>query len=242
MAETGRRPAINPEDVLDVLEGSDKPFLSTSEIAAEVDASKPTVLKRLRTLQDDGAVRARQLEGGALIWYLPIVENRRLSEFLGGEGVDVEELRELVDTYGPGRIRKAATILEKSDEHGEPTEGDLEALETVATALAHGVDPEKIIKSIEADTQTAGREQQLAQTSFGAFLLGGLLATYGVVSLFVTALPGTQFALGFGAFAAVAAFLAFITAVIWWNLRRVGQSINIQGALGIESTDARSDT
>lgn len=235
MPETGRRPAIDPEDVLAVLEGSDKPFLSTSEIAEGVDASKPTVLKRLRTLQDDGAVRARELQGGALIWYLPVIENRRLSEFLGGEGVDVDALRELLDTYGADRIRKAAAILEKSDEHGAPAEEDLEVLETVATALARGVEHEKIIKSVEAENQTPGREKQFAQTSIVVMLLGMGLASIGIVGVFLTPFQFGTFLLGLGVLFGVFGFFGFAIAVIAWNLRRVGQSVNIKGALGMDS-------
>lgn len=106
MAKTGRRPAINPDDVLEKLENTDVLFHSTGEVADMMDASKPTVLDRLRTLEEQGRVRSREVAGNTPIWYLPEVENRRLDEYSNEaareESDDTDDGRsEAHDTPGP---------------------------------------------------------------------------------------------------------------------------------------------
>lgn len=68
----GRPPALRAEVVLGVIEGSDEPFLTTTEIVEHdsIDASRPTVLKRLKELRDEARVKSKEA-GGAPVWYAP---------------------------------------------------------------------------------------------------------------------------------------------------------------------------
>ena len=86
----GRRPAVNPEDVLDAIKEHPAPFLATGEIAGEVNASKPTARDRLKTLEKSGEIVSRTVGGNTPIWYLPQHENRRLSQFADSESAENE--------------------------------------------------------------------------------------------------------------------------------------------------------
>jgi len=81
----GRRKVVTTDEVLELLEAREEPFLSTSEIAEHLDVSKPTAIERLKKLRDEGAIRSREVAGNTPVWYLPELENRRLAEYSDGE-------------------------------------------------------------------------------------------------------------------------------------------------------------
>lgn len=65
----GRKPTVSDEAILHVLFKSTDPFLTTTEIADQVDLSQPGALKRLRDLQESGYVEHKKA-GNSNTWWI----------------------------------------------------------------------------------------------------------------------------------------------------------------------------
>jgi predicted ArsR family transcriptional regulator len=68
-APGGRKPRVTDDELLAVLRESPDPVLSTAEIADEVPIKRRGVLNRLRGLEEQGAVRSKQLGGRNTVWW-----------------------------------------------------------------------------------------------------------------------------------------------------------------------------
>ncbi|AXG11592.1 winged helix-turn-helix domain-containing protein [Haloplanus rubicundus] len=65
----GRKPTVSDEEILHVLSESDDPFLTTTEVAEQVDLSQPGMLKRLRDLEDAGYIDNKKA-GNSNTWWI----------------------------------------------------------------------------------------------------------------------------------------------------------------------------
>ena len=117
--------------------------MSTAEVTEHFDATRPTVLKRLEALKEEGGVRSKKI-GTSKAWYDPRRENYRLIRFVADAGVSRAELNELLDRHGAERLEEVAEILKK---HDEINDADLEVLDTAASALAQGRDREQVVRT-----------------------------------------------------------------------------------------------
>lgn len=69
------------EDVLEVMEESDEPFLTVKEIADEVSVSKETVYNRLVELAEDNTINKKKVGSRAVIWWIPDrYQGRRMAD------------------------------------------------------------------------------------------------------------------------------------------------------------------
>jgi len=59
------------EEVIQIMEEAEEPFLRLGEIADELDVSKSAVLPRLEELEEEGEVYRKQVGARAVIWWLP---------------------------------------------------------------------------------------------------------------------------------------------------------------------------
>jgi predicted transcriptional regulator len=59
------------EQVVEVMEKSDEPFMTLGEITKEVDVTKKTVHNRLSELVEDGQVSRKKVGAKAVVWWLP---------------------------------------------------------------------------------------------------------------------------------------------------------------------------
>ncbi|WP_410764917.1 winged helix-turn-helix transcriptional regulator [Haloferax sp. DFSO60] len=65
----GRKPTVTDEEILSIFESHKDPFLSTAEVAEELDFSQQGTIKRLQALESEGHLRNKNA-GGSLIWWL----------------------------------------------------------------------------------------------------------------------------------------------------------------------------
>lgn len=66
-----RKREFMTDDVLEVMQQSDEPFLTVTEILEEVDVTRKTVNDRLQELAGDGIVNRKKVGGRAVVWWLP---------------------------------------------------------------------------------------------------------------------------------------------------------------------------
>jgi len=63
-------PRVSDEEILDVIRGSEYPFLGTREISNELPIKKNGTLQRLKELEGDGQVCSRKI-ATVLVWWIP---------------------------------------------------------------------------------------------------------------------------------------------------------------------------
>lgn len=56
-------------DVLRAMDYQDDPFVTTTEIADELDVANQTVLKRLHELHDEGRIERKDVGANAVVWW-----------------------------------------------------------------------------------------------------------------------------------------------------------------------------
>jgi len=76
---SGRRPRVDDAAILDVLDESDDPVMSTAEIAEALPIKRRGTLNRLRRLEDAGEVESKRIGGRNTVWWLaqPAPADRR---------------------------------------------------------------------------------------------------------------------------------------------------------------------
>lgn len=225
MSPGGRRRAIDKEDLLVFMQERDELFYPTVEFVDYFDASRPTVIKRLDALEEEDAIRRKDV-GRSSAWYLPERENYRLVRFANNAGVEPGKFQQLLDKYGTDRLEKAVRILQEHDD--ELDDADIEALEVAASALAQGRDRQQVIKTLDVPHVEPGRERTVAAGGVALMVLTGFSLTYVflAMSLF-PAWPAQTTVLGVGLVAAVVGSFALSAAVVYWNLRRVGRRLDL---------------
>lgn len=225
---SGRTPVLSAEAVLEIMEESDEVVFSTTEIKSELtaDVSRPTVLDRLGQLEEQGVVGSKEV-GTSTAWYLSELKSRRLIEFADGESVPIGQVQKLVGRYGGDRVGEAIEILEQ---HPQIDDKDFEVLKTTASALAQGRDREQVIKTLEVDEVTPGRERYLALLGEVMLISAGLSLTYATFAeLFQLPVPSVLIPLGF--FSLLGGTVSIVGAVVIFNLRRVGRGFRTRELL-----------
>jgi len=66
---SGRKRTVSDEEILEILLGSDDPFLTTTEVAEVLDFSQPGALKRLRQLEEEEYVGTKKA-GNSNTWWI----------------------------------------------------------------------------------------------------------------------------------------------------------------------------
>lgn len=59
------------EDVIEVMEEAEDPFLTVSEISEEIDVTRSAVYKRLSSMEEDGLIKKKEVGAQAVVWWLP---------------------------------------------------------------------------------------------------------------------------------------------------------------------------
>ena len=65
----GRGERVPDETIIGVFEDAEDPFLSTTEVADELDYSQPGIRDRLFSLHEEGVLETKKT-GGTRIWWL----------------------------------------------------------------------------------------------------------------------------------------------------------------------------
>lgn len=77
---TGRKRTVSNEEILETLSATSDPFLTTTEIADDLDFSQPGALRRLRELEELDLVSTKKA-GNSNTWWI----TERGLAYLGGE-------------------------------------------------------------------------------------------------------------------------------------------------------------
>lgn len=67
----GRRPVIDDDEILSVLETSDDPFLSAAEVSERLSIGREGTKQRLFDLADDGVLCSRKVSDLVWVFWLP---------------------------------------------------------------------------------------------------------------------------------------------------------------------------
>jgi DNA-binding Lrp family transcriptional regulator len=120
----GREKVVKGPEVRAVLVKSDEPVMTTSQVAEEFEATRPTVGARLEELEDKGVISRTSL-GNAYAWYLPELDDRELIEF-AADADEYEKLAGYEPVVAPAGLEdedeQAAEDSSSSDD--EPPGGD----------------------------------------------------------------------------------------------------------------------
>ncbi|MFK8215448.1 winged helix-turn-helix transcriptional regulator [Haloferax volcanii] len=65
----GRKPTVTDGEIISIFESHEDPFLSTAEVAEELNFSQQGTLKRLQSLESESYL-SKKKAGGSLIWWL----------------------------------------------------------------------------------------------------------------------------------------------------------------------------
>lgn len=65
----GRKPTVSDEEILAILREASDPVLSTSEISEELSIGEKGTYRRLKELEETGAVTSKEI-GHSLAWWL----------------------------------------------------------------------------------------------------------------------------------------------------------------------------
>jgi DNA-binding GntR family transcriptional regulator len=57
------------EDVMQIIYSLEEPVFTASEIVEQTDASRPTVHKRLRELEEEGVISRKDVGSRAVAWW-----------------------------------------------------------------------------------------------------------------------------------------------------------------------------
>jgi hypothetical protein len=112
---------VTEQDILRVLDRSEEPVLTASDIADELPVGDKAVYLHLRDMHDDGLVGRKKVGGRAVVWWAK-VEPRPET---GGEGRDLEEFRGILKTD-----KSAAELVEEVREADREREERLKNLAT----------------------------------------------------------------------------------------------------------------
>lgn len=213
----GRRLAINPEDALEVIQNADEPFLSTGDIGSELDASKPTVIDRLNTLEEEGKVASNTVGGNTPVWYLPYHKNRSLREYSEGD-VPQAESAPRPDGSATGEVVQRVT---ETRQQVVQVMNHLENLEGEVARIRRDTEEEE--EPPDTWGEKAEREARVAEYAATRTAVLFVLLFIGYAAVATTPevpLPLPVFAnlKGLVGFAAGLAGLTAISGIAWWAL------------------------
>ena len=66
----GRPQKVTTDDVLEELQKVDEPVGTAAELAARLDVSSQTVVRRLEELEDRSVVSRKQVGANAVVWWV----------------------------------------------------------------------------------------------------------------------------------------------------------------------------
>jgi predicted transcriptional regulator len=65
----GRNRTFMNSDVLSAMDSLEDPFVTTTEIADELDVESQTVLQRMHELHDEGQIKRKDVGANAVVWW-----------------------------------------------------------------------------------------------------------------------------------------------------------------------------
>lgn len=69
--KVGRRPQVTDEELLEVLESGQDPVVTTADVAEQLPIGKRGVLKRLKKLEERGAIASKSVGARGQVWWVP---------------------------------------------------------------------------------------------------------------------------------------------------------------------------
>jgi hypothetical protein len=112
---------VTEQDILRVLDRSEEPVLTASDISDELPVGDKAVYLRLRDMHDDGLLGRKKVGGRAVVWWAKVEPGPET----GGEGREIEEFRGILKTD-----KSAAELVEESREADREREERLKNLAT----------------------------------------------------------------------------------------------------------------
>jgi hypothetical protein len=221
----GRPSTTPPELVAEYMREEEALLFTNQDVADEFDVSTETARIRLKTLTEEGVAR-EQRAGRATVYYLAALEQyeplpRLLEQH--GEG-KVGELLQLIDEHGADTVRETVEIV---DEHPGLDEEDYRVLRTTASALADGREREEVVRALEQPRVPPRGERAGFQIGVVMALAGGLGLIYGTAHIVgPVSLPAWGVALTAGVAGAMVGTLLAVVAVIVYNARVVGRTLD----------------
>lgn len=67
---SGRKPTVSDDEILDVFREASDPVLKTAEVSSEIGIGHRGTLARLERLADDGNLKRKSV-GPGFVWWLP---------------------------------------------------------------------------------------------------------------------------------------------------------------------------
>ena len=67
----GPKPRVTDEEILTIFRDADDPFLTASEVAAELPIKRRGVYDRLTRLEQEGILRSKKVGGRTTGWWYP---------------------------------------------------------------------------------------------------------------------------------------------------------------------------
>ena len=71
MGNSGRKPEVGDQEIINILANSQDPVLSTSELTEELPIGRSATYKRLKSLRDRGIIKGKSIGGRNNVWWVP---------------------------------------------------------------------------------------------------------------------------------------------------------------------------
>jgi hypothetical protein len=71
-SNSGRKPRVTDEEILQIFRGTDDPVLSTAEVTEQLPIKRSATYKRLSSLRDDGRLTGKEIGGRNNVWWIPV--------------------------------------------------------------------------------------------------------------------------------------------------------------------------
>ena len=95
MAESGQKPRVPDDDILDVFRATTDPALGTAEVADALPIGRRGTYNRLVSLREQGLLMSKQIGERNTLWWLAARDyselDRRADDLEAGDGVSFEE-------------------------------------------------------------------------------------------------------------------------------------------------------
>lgn len=111
---------VTEQDILRVLDRSEEPVLTASEVADELPVGDKAVYLRLRDMHDDHLVGRKKVGGRAVVWWAEVEPRPEADD---SEGRDIEEFRGMLETD-----KTAAELVDEAREADREREERLKNL------------------------------------------------------------------------------------------------------------------
>jgi hypothetical protein len=71
-SNSGRKPRVTDEEILQIFRETDDPVLSTAEVTEQLPIKRSATYKRLSSLRDDGRLTGKEIGGRNNVWWIPV--------------------------------------------------------------------------------------------------------------------------------------------------------------------------